>query len=107
MVDVNFLEAMLESGQDNALVRFTLGTAFIRHKKYREAAEHLAVAVAMDPGYSAAWKAYGNALAKSDQTGAAVEAYRQGIMTAEEKGDIQAAKEMKVFLKRLQKTGGT
>lgn len=105
MVDINILETMLESGQDNALLRFTLGTAFIKHKKYKEAAEHLSKAVEMEPDYSAAWKAYGNALAKSDQRAAAIAAYEQGIKIAEEKGDKQASKEMRVFLKRLQQTG--
>ena len=107
MVDVNILETMLESGQDNALLRFTLGSAFIKHGKYLEAAEHLAVAVAMEPEYSAAWKAYGNALAKSGQTAAAVAAYERGVKVAEGKGDKQAAREMQVFLKRLRKNANT
>jgi hypothetical protein len=34
----------------------------------------------------------------------AVDAYQQGIAIAEELGDIQAAKEMRVFLTRLQRT---
>ena len=33
----------------------------------------------------------------------AIKAYEEGIRAAEVKGDIQAAKEMAVFLKRLQK----
>ena len=103
MVDVNILQTMLESGQDNALLRFTLGSAFIKHGKYKEAVEHLAMAVELEPDYSAAWKAYAGALAKSDQTDAAVAAYEQGIKIAEKKGDKQAAREMTVFLKRLQK----
>jgi hypothetical protein len=32
-----------------------------------------------------------------------METYRMGIEIAEEKGDIQAAKEMRVFLKHLMK----
>jgi len=33
----------------------------------------------------------------------AADAYEQGIAVAEERGDIQAAKEMRVFLKRSNK----
>jgi hypothetical protein len=32
--------------------------------------------------------------------------YRQGIAAAEAGGDMQAAKEMKVFLRRLDQAGG-
>ena len=104
MVDINLLETMLASGQDNALLRFTLGSAFIKHNKYEQAVEHLAKSVELDPDYSAAWKAYGRALAESGQAEAAITAYEKGIIVAEGKGDIQAAKEMRVFLKRVQKS---
>jgi Tfp pilus assembly protein PilF len=62
---------------------------------------HLAQAIKHDSDYSAAWKLYGKALAAADRDNEAITAYQQGIQIAETKGDIQAAKEMKVFLKRL------
>jgi hypothetical protein len=37
---------------------------------------------------------------------AAIEAYTRGIATAERRGDKQAAKEMTVYLRRLQKDEG-
>jgi Tfp pilus assembly protein PilF len=95
------LESMLERGQDNALLRFALGSAFLKYGKYAEAAIHLAKAVEFDPGYSAAWKLYGKALQHQDKLAEAGDVYQKGIKAAENKGDIQAAKEMKVFLKRL------
>ncbi|MCK5498532.1 MAG: tetratricopeptide repeat protein [Gammaproteobacteria bacterium] len=95
------LQSMLEQGQDNALVRFSLGNAYLNSKDYEQAVEHLAQALKHDPDYSAAWKLYGKALAAADRDNEAITAYQQGIQIAENKGDIQAAKEMKVFLKRL------
>jgi uncharacterized protein HemY len=89
-------------GRDNALLRFALGSAFIKHEKYTEAITHLEKAVDLDPHYSAAWKLYGKALAASGQRVKAARVYEQGIAAAERKGDKQAAKEMRVFLKRLQ-----
>ena len=59
--------------------------------------------MAHDPGYSAAWKVYGRALAEAGRAEEAIEAYRRGIEAAESKGDIQAAKEMRVFRRRLEK----
>jgi len=102
-MDVNNLEQMLESGQDSALLRFTLGSSFIRHKKYQQAIEHLSRAVELDPEYSAAWKTYGKALEHDGQINEAIKAYKKGIVVAEKKGDKQASREMAVFLQRLQK----
>lgn len=101
MPEIENLESMLAKGQDNALLRFALGNTFIKYEKYTEAIEHLARAVELDPGYSAAWKLYGKALAESGQNAKAITVYEQGISAAEKKGDMQAVKEMRVFLKRL------
>ena len=98
---ISNFQAMLEQGQDNALIRFGLGNAYLNSKDYEQAIEHLALALKHDPDYSAAWKLYGKALASAGKNDEAIKAYQQGIATAEDKGDIQAAREMKVFLKRL------
>ena len=97
------LEAMLAAGQDNPMLRFTLGNVLLKQGRAQDAAEHLRHAVRQDPGYSAAWKAYGKALQALGDHKSAVQAYETGIAAARQKGDIQAAKEMQVFLKRLTK----
>jgi len=95
---------LLHSGQDNALLRFSLGSTMLKDGVFAEAAEHFARAVTMQPDYSAAWKLYGRALAGAGRREEALAAWRQGISVAEGKGDLQAAKEMRVFLRRLEKT---
>ena len=57
----------------------------------------------MNPDYSAAWKIYGRTLAAAGKQQEAISAFRQGMAVAEKRGDIQAAKEMSVFLRRLEK----
>ena len=99
------LEALLAKGQDNALLRFGLGNAYLKQGDSERAVEHLRAALRHDHGYSAAWKALGKALANAGQTDEAVATYEEGIRIAEGKGDLQAAREMKVFLKRLRKSG--
>jgi len=99
------LENLLSGGSDTALLRFSLGSAYLKQDNPERAAAHLAQAVALDPNYSAAWKLYGKALQASGAILEAISAYEQGITVAEARGDIQAAKEMRVFLKRLQKSG--
>jgi predicted Zn-dependent protease len=98
------LEAMLAAGQDNALLRFTLGSVLLKQGEARGAVEHLQQAVKQDPGYSAAWKVYGKALQELGDIEGAIQVYEAGIAAARQKGDIQAAKEMLVFLKRLKKS---
>lgn len=95
-------ESMLAAGEDSALLRFSLGNAYLTADPAR-AAEHLQHAVAIDPTYSAAWKILGKALDGAGRTDAAIEAFEQGIEVAERKGDKQAAREMQVFLKRVLK----
>jgi predicted Zn-dependent protease len=96
-------EALLASGKDGALLRFSLGMHYLKEGAAAKAAEHLRAAVAHDPGYSAAWKLLGKALSDCAESVAAMDAYRKGIEAAERKGDKQAAKEMAVFLRRLEK----
>lgn len=97
------LEAMLADGQDSALLRFSLGNAYLKSGDYPRAIAHLAQAIRLDRDYSAAWKFYADALNRNGQTEEAISAYESGIVIAEKKGDLQAAREMKVFLKRLRK----
>ena len=103
MAILDNLEAMLARGQDSALLRYSLGGEYLKLNQFDKAAEHLRQAVEKDPKYSAAWKLLGRALADAGQNDEAIKAYEDGIKIAEEKGDKQAAKEMKVFLKRLLK----
>jgi Tfp pilus assembly protein PilF len=103
---VERFEAMLASGRDDALLRFGLGMQYLHGGDAERAAEHLRRAVEHDPGYSAAWKLLGRALAQAGDAAGAAAAYRSGIAAADEHGDKQAAKEMTVFLRRLDKAGG-
>ena len=100
---IDNLQAMLDAGQDNALLRFTLGSQLLKAGQVSEALPHLQAALGHDPGYSAAWKLYGKALYEAGELARAREVYRQGITAAEDKGDIQAVREMRVFLKRVEK----
>jgi len=94
-------EKMLSEGKDNPLLRFSLGSEYLKCGDSAQAAAHLRAAVSQDSAYSAAWKLLGKSLAQSNDFDGARDAYQKGIIAAEAKGDKQAAKEMGVFLKRL------
>ena len=103
---IEALLAMLRRGQDSALLRFSLGTEYRAAGREEEAIPHFERAVELDPGYSAAWKLLGRACESAGREEEARAAWRKGIEIAEQKGDRQAAKEMQVFLRRLEKKRG-
>jgi len=101
MID-NLLK-MLEQGQDSAMLRFTLGTAYLKQDEPDEAVMHLREAVRQDEGYSAAWKALGQALDQAGWPHEALEAFDHGMQAAQAGGDMQVLKELQVFRRRLEK----
>lgn len=100
------LEKLLADGRDDALLRFSLGNACLKDGDSGSATAHFARAVEHDPGYSAAWKLLGRSLAQGGRVAEAAAAWERGIEAAEARGDIQAAKEMRVFLRRLHRQSG-
>ncbi len=95
---------MLAAGKDGALLRFSLGNEHLKAGNAGVAAAHLRRAIELDPGYTAAWKALGRALAEDGRADEALVAYRDGIAVAQSKGDKQAGREMIVFARRLEKS---
>ena len=96
-------EQLLAAGKDGALLRFALGSEYLKTGETSKAIVHLQQALAFDPGYSAAWKLLGRALSAEGRHEDALAAYRDGIAAAQRKGDKQAMKEMQVFARRIAK----
>jgi Tfp pilus assembly protein PilF len=101
MTQLDTFKALLDKGNDNELLRYSLGNEYYKQKDFEQAIIHLEKAIELKPSFSAAWKLYAKALSETKQTDEAIVAYEKGIKVAEENGDIQAVKEMRVFLKRL------
>jgi Flp pilus assembly protein TadD len=97
------LEKLLGTSRDGALLRFGLGSEHARAGDALRAIEHLEKAVEFDPEYSAAWKLLGSTLSQAGRTGEALTAWQRGAEVAAKRGDKQAAKEMAVFARRLEK----
>ena len=95
------LEAMLAAGQDSASLRFALANGYYRQADHEQAIRHAQVAVSLDPNYSAAWRLLGQAQVAAGRTDAAAASFERGITVAQQAGDRQVEKEMRVFLKRL------
>lgn len=103
---VSSLRAQLGGPRDGALLRCALGAALLDAGDAAAAVRQFRAALDFDAEYSAAWKLLGEALTRSGDTRAAADAWRHGIAVAEGRGDVQAAREMRVFRKRLARCGG-
>ncbi len=102
-IQIRNFNRLLESGRDDALLRFSLGSAYFRNRQFEEAIIHLKAAIGHNPDYSAAYKTLAKALQEIADLSAAIQTYENGIEAAQRSGDKQAEKEMQVFLRRLRK----
>ena len=100
---VERFEGMLAAGKESPMLRLTLGTEYLKREDPGSAIRHLARAVDLDPQYSAAWQHLGRAFEQAAQPQEAASAWRAGIDAAERRGDAQAAKVMRVWLRRLER----
>ncbi len=101
------LQALLDSGKDAPQLRVSLAQACLARGDSDAAAAHLERALEQDPDYTAAWKFYGRALAAAGRDVEARAAWESGLEMAERHGDRQAAREMQVFMRRLEKRSET
>ncbi len=103
MERIKQLEALVNSEPGNALFRYTLGMEYLKAGEYANAAAALREAIRIAQNYSAAYRGLGKSLEKAGQVEEAAQVYQTGIEIANQQGDIQTAKEMDVFLKRIRK----
>lgn len=98
------LQQQCDGPRDGALLRYALANAWRDAGNLPAAIDQLRRALGFDPLYSAAWKQLGATCLAAGQRTSAIEAWRQGIAAAAQRGDRQAEKEMQVFLRRVEKT---
>jgi predicted Zn-dependent protease len=96
-------QALIALEPHDTVLRFGLGELYIEAGDFVGAAEQFAEIVRLDPQYSAAYRYLGQAYAALDRPAEAEAVFQRGIAVAEARGDLQTAKEMQVFLRRLHK----
>jgi len=94
-------EEFLKTNPDNALFQYSLGLEYLRVGNAEKAITPLRAAIRLQADYSAAYRELGKALTQAGLTEEAVQTYREGINVAKGRGDLQTAREMRVFLNRL------
>ncbi|QGM20883.1 tetratricopeptide repeat protein [Spiribacter sp. 2438] len=103
-MDIDALQKMIDGGRDSAMLRLTIGEAHARQGDIEAAMTHLRQAIALEPDYSAAWRALGRLQLKAGDEPAALETFRQGLEAARRRGDMQIVRELEVRVKRLEKS---
>ena len=98
------LEAMLPSSPEDSLLHFLLGREYMEVARWADAVRVLERCVALQPDYTAAYRFLGDSHRKAGDAARAREVYTAGIAVAERTGDLQAGREMAVFLARLAET---
>ncbi len=96
------LRELLARDPDDATSAFALGRALLELGRHEEAQEPLRRAIALQPGYSAAWRDLGRALLASGEAAEAARVLESALPEADRSGDLQTAREMRVFLRRAQ-----
>ncbi len=103
MTDSSIFEKMLDLSNDNALVRFTLGSAFLKQRQYKEAVQHLQIAIEFSPDYLAAWKALSKAFIGLKDLQKALDTLRKSKEIAILKGDQTSVKELSNSISEINK----
>lgn len=94
---------LCDTPRDGAMLRFGIANEYAKNADWPQAVQFTRDALAKQPDFTAAWKLLGKALAANKQLDEALKAYREGIAVAQARGDIQAVKEMTVFVRRIEK----
>lgn len=100
---VTRLETMLNSGQDNLLLRFGLGKAYAEQALYDKAIVHLERALQLDPNHSSSGFWLGRSYFEAGNLIKAHEVFISALATAQARGDNQTIKMIYVFLRRIDK----
>jgi len=94
------LEKMLATGNDSAMLRFGLGSAYFNNKQYQQAIPHLQKCIDMDDSHSAAYKLLGKAQIKLGLNANARATLKMGLEKAIKNGDKQTEREIQIFLNK-------
>jgi len=94
------LEKMLATGNDSAMLRFGLGSAYFNNKQYQQAIPHLQKCIDMDDSHSAAYKLLGKAQIKLELNANARATLKVGLGKAIKNGDKQTEREIQIFLNK-------
>ncbi len=103
---LNALRKLVEMDPEDAMARWGLGRVYLETRRWAEASAAFTKAIELNPEYSAAYRDLGRAQIELERPGDALQTLGRGIAVAEQRGDLQTVREMRVFAKRAKKRLG-
>ena len=100
------MREILEKDPEDATLWFTLGRTLLELGRPDQATAPLRKAIALQPGYGAAYRDLGRALFDAGALEEAADVLEAGIDPAEKAGDLQTVREIESFLRRAQRALG-
>jgi Flp pilus assembly protein TadD len=100
---IALLRSLAAESPGDPTTLFLLGRELASIGRAGEAVAAFSAAITADPHYTAAYRQLGNALEAAGRTDEAAAAYLAGAEVAERTHDLQAGKEMRAFLKRIER----
>jgi predicted Zn-dependent protease len=97
---------LLQRDEWNPMVLYSLGNELFKEGSHAEARDHLKRAVEQKPDYSVAYRTLGRAHFELGEDAEALRVFEEGRRVAEANGDLQTAKEIDVFRRRLVRRHG-
>ena len=94
---------LLERDPENPMVLYSLGNEMFKEQRYSEAKTYLSRAVRNKSDYSVAYRTLGRVLYELHEDDEARRVFAQGREVADANGDLQTAKEIDVFVRRLER----
>jgi Tfp pilus assembly protein PilF len=101
--EINKIKELLKIYPQDVVLMISLAQAYFDNKDYQKAVDTSRKILKINPDYSVAFRILGRALVKTEELTDAIKTYKKGIVVAGKNGDLQVAKEMTVFLGRLEK----
>jgi predicted Zn-dependent protease len=96
------LQALVAADPSDSLGQFMLGKLLLDTGRLEEATAAFARCVELKEEYSAAWRFLGDCYRKREMPAEARQTYERGHAVATRLGDLQAAREMEAFLRKLE-----
>jgi Flp pilus assembly protein TadD len=97
------IKQIAEKFPDDPVALYGLGDAYLADGQFENAIQTFQKIIQLKSDYTAAYRELGKALAKAGEIDEAKEIYKKGMDVAQQTGELQTGKEMRVFLNRLEK----
>lgn len=101
---INVLKEGIRAEPDDPVGYYVIGLEYAKLRRHLDAIDAFEKALRILPDYTAAYRELGKSLRDAGRSREAEEAWGNGVVVAQKRGDTQTLKEILVLLKRLKES---